>query len=501
MNEPIAIGQHQPPALVNEEAEYFVLGAMMHDNRLVPAVVEILTADQFYFGIHAKIFRAIAKLTERGMIANPVTLRPFFDFDPEVAELLPNQAIGSYLAQALGSGSILIGALDMARQVADLASLRKVDDALGKHRTLLPSNLDDSVEEIVDRIESDLWSALGSRPVIASNSAADMVNRVLERNQRIALDEVTAGSRNALVQDVDKLIGESEGGNYTIIGGRTGQGKSTTARSTALGYAINGDPVEYYYTEMSEEQMAIAVVSDITLMLGKPIEMKDLRKGNLTAAQLATLERANQMVATLPINFVKVGRCDVSRVESLATRAKTRWAAKGKPNLKIFVDYLQHLQVSRNGRQVHDATERVAFVSGRLLDLAHKLFAHVFALCQLNRGVEDAKDPRPRAHHLKQAGELEQDADSIILVFREEEYLKLQQPKQGAPNYERDYDRWRTDFDAVRGKIELICDKNRHGEKSTRLVKFYGQYGGIRGSDFDEFAPADDLGFDFGGEI
>jgi len=494
------VGSDMPVALANEEAESLLLGALMVDNQLIPGVTDRVAVDDFYFGINQKIYGVILKLHERGRVVSPVTLRPLLEFDPDVAEMLPTMSVGHYLAVCTGSGVAVIAAMELADQVADLAAARKIDAVLGKYKTLLPTIGHEPIEDIVDQIEGDISAALPSIAIGTSKNLSGMCRKVLERNERIALDLGKAGIRNKLVPEVDKLIGPSEGSLYTIIGARTGQGKSTTARSLALGYALSGAPAYYFYTEMSEEQMAIATVSDALLYLGTPIEMNVLRQGNLTSAQIAAVERAEQMLASLPISFEKVGRCDVRRIESRATRAAARWAKKGQRLGMVFVDYLQHLQATRNGRQIHDPTERVATVSGRLLDLAHRLDTHVFALCQLNRGVEDAKDPRPGIHHLKQAGELEQDADSILLLFREEEYLKLQQPKGSGPEFERKYEQWRIDFEAVRDKIELIAGKNRHGEKSTRVVKFLAKHGGIRGSDFNEYAVAQDLGFDFNGE-
>ncbi|WP_374648653.1 replicative DNA helicase [Rhizorhabdus sp.] len=492
------VGSDMPVPLVNPEAESALLGALMFDNQWIPAVSDRVAVDDFYFGINRKIFSVMLKLHERGRVASPVTLRPLLEFDPEIAELLPNMSIGHYLVQSTGSGIAVIAAMELAEQVASLSAARKIDEVLGKYKTLLPTLSHEPIEDIVDQIEGDISAALPGLAIGTSKSLSGMCRKVLERNERIALDLGKAGVGNKLVPEVDKLIGPSEGSQYTIIGARTGQGKSTTARSLALGYALSGTAVDYYYTEMSEEQMAIATVSDALLHLGTPIEMNTLRKGNLTSAQIAAVERAEQMLQSLPISFEKVGRCDVRRIEARAARKAARLAKKGQRLGMVFVDYLQHLQATRNGRPIHDATERVATVSGRLLDLAHRLDTHVFALCQLNRGVEDAKDPRPGIHHLKQAGELEQDADSILLLFREEEYLKLQQPKGSGPEYERKYDQWRIDFEAVRDKIELITGKNRHGEKSTRVVRFLGKHGGIRGSDFNEYATAENNSFDFG---
>ncbi|QTH19645.1 hypothetical protein HRJ34_14810 [Rhizorhabdus wittichii] len=500
MTEPLRpAGQDQPVALVNEEAEYFLLGGMMLDNRLVPAVAEILREDQFYYGIHRKIFRAILKLTERGQAANAVTLRPFFEFDPEVAELLPNQPIGPYLAQSGGQGAVLIGILDMARMLADLAALRDVDDALGRHRTLLPTAIEDSVEEIVDRIEADLWSAVSARPAVAANSATSMIRKVIERNQRIVTAGTVDGYSCKLVKDVDRLIGEVEPGTYNIIGGRPGQGKTTLARSMALGYAMNGIPVEFFHAEMTEEQQAIYVAADLCHALGNPVAHEAIRKGNLTSVQLQALERAEAVAASLPVNYTATGRCDIRRIESMVARAKARWAAKGKKLGPVFVDYVQLLGASRNGREITEDTPRVAAVSKGLLDIAQKHGVPVFALSQLSRGAEDRKDFRPEVRDLKQAGDLEQDADSIILVFREETYLIKEQPKQGSQDYQRKYDAWETDFRAVRGVQELICGKNRHGKTSSRPVKFFGANAAVRGSDFDEFTPPADLAFDWGG--
>lgn len=501
MTEPLRlVGHDQPVYLVSEDAEYLLLGALMMDNRLVPAVLETVQEEHFYYGIHQKIFRTIVKLSERGRPANPVSLRPFLEFDPEVAEMLPNQSIGVYLAQATGSSGSIIGAPELAAQIADLAAKRSIDETMRKHCTLLPTIVDDSVGEIVDRIEADLWSALPRRSTMASNSVKSMIGKVLERNERIVTAGAPEGYSCRLVKDIDRLIGQVEPGTYNLIGGRPGQGKTTLARSMALGYAMNGVPVEFFHAEMTEEQQAIYVAADLCHALGDPIAHEAIRKGNMTSAQLQTLERAMAVAETLPINFTATGRCDVKRLHSMVKRARARWAAKGKKLGPCFFDYIQLYGASRNGREISEDTPRVAAVSKGMLDIAQQEEVPVFGLSQLSRGAEDRKDFRPEVRDLKQAGDLEQDADSITLVFREETYLIKEQPKQGCKDYERLYAEWETDFRAVRGIQELICGKNRHGTTATRPAKFFGAFAAVRGSDFDEYGPRDDdMAFDFGG--
>jgi replicative DNA helicase len=465
-------GNDQPPPLANVEAEAALIGAMMIENSLVDRVRAIVSEDMFYEPLHGRIFRVIGKFTDAGKIANPVTLKPIFDLDRAMKEV----GGSGYLAQLTGSGAAVIGALEFAAQVRDLAHMRMVKASIDNG---LEAMLDEGgIEPFLAEVEIAVARASTSIRQVDMFSTEQMIDLAVNRTDK-ALDSGIPGASCRLISDMDTLLGKLEGGQMTIIAGRPGMGKSTLAMSASLGYALNGNAGLYALCESSAEMFSLKLTADLLHAAGRPILFRALKEGILSRDERRDLLRAREVAQSLPIKFAHVGRTDVKRVEALVAREAMRLKRDGKKLAFCVVDYLQLLTADGRHR-VGDDRGRVNAVSEALLSIAQKHDTHMIALSQLSRQVEGREDKRPRLSDLRDSGRLEEDADNVLMTYREEYYLEKAKPQQEGKEMEA----WVVDMGHARGKIELIAAKTRFGANAARKANFLGDNSAVRGSNY-----------------
>ena len=462
--------EEPPPPLANVEAEAALLGALMLDNRAVGTISAIVSEEHFFEPLHGRIFRIIRKFYEAGKVANPVTLRPLFEMDRAMRQV----GGPGYLAQLTGSGASLIAARDMAEQVRDLAHLRLVRDSVFDGLEAIEEQ--GGLEPFLATVEIAIARASGTIRQVEMLSTKQMLELAENRVER-AIEHGIPGASCKLIPDVDTLIGKLEPGQMTIVAGRPGMGKSTLAVSAALGYALNGHPGLYALCESSNEMFSLKLTADMLHAARRPILFKTLKEGMLSNMERQDVARAKEVADSLPVTWAHMGREDVKRLEAMVARESSRLKREGRCLEFVVVDYLQLL--TANGRhRVGDDRGRVNAVSEALLSIAQKHETHVIALSQLSRQVEQREDKKPRLSDLRESGRLEEDADNVLMVYREEYYLE-KDPRKDDP---KKNDEWAVDMGHARGKIELIAAKTRFGFNATRKAQFLGEYSAIRSS-------------------
>jgi replicative DNA helicase len=468
----------------NVEAEAALLGGLLIANDMISAVSEKVSQEDFFEPLHGRIYRAIVKLHDKARSANPISLRPIFQNDPDMAQLGGT----AYLAQLTGSGAAIIGLVDFAEQVAELSTRRVVAsaarDALESLGDLSEDSAVDDVEDIVNTIQDRAHQVLSRTSAIKPRSSSSAIRRIRARTMEIEESGKEVGTLCRSVSDMDKIIGPAEGGTYNVIGGRPGMGKTVLACSMAWGYAANGLPVDYYHAEMTADQMDLRHASDLSHAMRLPIAHAKLRKGDLTSQELRWLDDIEAMAETLPLNFYATKSCNIRKLESMVARSAMRWKQKGRKLGAVFVDYLQKYVVTDHRGRVLPEIEAVPIISKAMVAIGERHDVAVFALSQLSRAVEDRKDKRPQMNDLRQSGNIEQDADSVTMIYRGEVYWAKEKPKKDPLS--KEFQDWELEMNALRGTVELIGEKNRHGPPRTRTAKFYGAHQAIRSGDYDE---------------
>ncbi|MEO7603124.1 MAG: replicative DNA helicase [Sphingomicrobium sp.] len=462
----------------NVEAEAALLGALMIDNRLVEDVQLKLKPHHFFEPLHGRIYESILRMTDSNRIANPVTLRPLFDSDESIKEV----GGPAYLAQLTGSGAAVIGARDFADQIYDLALLRAL---IGVGRGLVEGALDTSEEVAplaqIERAETELYKVAEEGGADGrAKSFSDATKAALEMAER-ALN--SGGHLSGLTTGLDSLnskIGGLHNSDLLIIAGRPGMGKSALGTNLAFAAAQRflrdqedgieagksaGAPAVIFSLEMSADQLATRILAEQS-----GISSENLRMGRISQQEFRSLARAAAELQSLPLYID-----DTPGLTIAALRTRARRLKRQKNIGLVVVDYLQLLQGT--GRNSNDnRVQEISEISRGMKQLAKELDVPVVALSQLSRAVEQREDKRPQLSDLRESGSIEQDADIVLFIYREDYYVGSREPK--APKDDDDlkiveaYQQWQQDMDRVYGLAEVIVAKQRHGSTGKVRLKF-----------------------------
>ena len=475
----------------NVEAEAALLGALMIDNRLVEDVQLKLRPDHFFEPLHGRIYEAILRMTDANRVANPVTLRPLFEADEAIKEV----GGPAYLAQLTGSGAAVIGARDFAQQIYDLALLRAL---IGVGRDLVEGALDTSEDVAplaqIERAETELYKVAEEggaegRARSFGEAAMDSIrNAEAALNRGGGLTGITSGFTG-----LNSRIGGLQRSDLLIVAGRPGMGKTALANNMAFAAAERflqdqadgieptkaaGAPIAIFSLEMSSEQLVTRVLSEQS-----QVTAEQIRTGSLGRQEFASFARTAERLHSLPFYID-----DTPGLTIAALRTRARRLKRQKGIGLIVVDYLQLL--SGTGRGSNDnRVQEISEISRGLKQLAKELDVPVIGVSQLSRAVEQREDKRPQLADLRESGSIEQDADIVLFVYREEYYLKAHEPKHPIPGDSAEvfsaFEEWESKHSQVAGMAELIIAKNRHGGTGKERLRFEGR--------FTKFSdPADD---------
>jgi len=472
----------------NIEAEAALLGALMIDNRLAEDVQLKLKPDHFHEPVHGRIYEAILKLLDRNMVANAVTLRPLFEAD-EAMRVLGGPG---YLAQLSGNGAALIGARDFAAQIYDLALLRELvrvgrgmaERAFDTSDAVDPKSQIEAAEVALYKVAEEGGEA-GSVVsfVEATKAAVSMAEKAL--NAGGGLSGVTTG-----LSDVNAKMGGLHHSDLLILAGRPGMGKTALATNIAFNAAARwmrdmadgiapersvGAKTAFFSLEMSADQLATRVLSEQSGIIAE-----NIRSGKITKSEFHQFARAAGDLEALPLFIDDTPGLTIAALRTRARRLKRRHGIG-----LIVVDYLQLLQGSgrsSDGNRVQEISE----ISRGLKTLAKELNVPVLALSQLSRAVEQREDKRPQLSDLRESGSIEQDADIVMFVYREEYYLKSLEPRM---EDEGAYQKWFSEMESAHNLAELIIAKQRHGATGKVKLKFEGHITKFSDHVDEGFAP------------
>ncbi|WP_156679816.1 replicative DNA helicase [Sphingomonas profundi] len=468
----------------NVEAEAALLGALMIDNRIVEDVQVRLRAEHFHEPLHGRVYEAILRLADRNMIANPVTLRPMFDADEGM------RALGgsAYLVQLTSSGSGLIGARDFATQIYELALLRAligvgrgmVEKAIDTSEAVDPKTQIEEAEVALYRVAEEGGEQGSMKTFVqAARAAVQQAERAL--NSGGHLSGITTG-----FESLNGKMGGLHRSDLLILAGRPGMGKTSLATNIAFNAARRAvrdkedgiDPaksagagVAFFSLEMSADQLATRILSEQSR-----ISSENLRMGKISQQDFRDLARAAAELETLPLYIDDTPGLTIAALRTRARRLKRQRGID-----LVVVDYLQLLQGSgkaSDGNRVQEISE----ISRGLKQLAKELHVPVIALSQLSRQVESRENKRPQLSDLRESGSIEQDADIVMFVYREEYYINFQKPKEASRDAGDDvatvaaFEDWQRQMAEAHGLAEVVIAKQRHGATGTVTLKFESKF-------------------------
>lgn len=459
----------------NLEAEAAFLGAVLIDNRLIEELAIALRPEHFFEPLHARIFERVLVLVDKQMIVTPVTLKPYFETDPAMTELGGTQ----YLARLTADGQGLLAPRELAQQIYDLALLREL---VSVGRELVEGALDTS-EEVepmrqIEEAEAALFRvAEGASGSSEAESFRGATSKALEMIETAINSGGHVSGKTTGFTSINDKCGGLHNSDLIILAGRPGMGKTSLATNIAFNCADRllrdqrdgiaktvGAGVAFFSLEMSSDQLATRVLAE---QAGIPSEA--LRMGKISREDFQQLSYASQRLAELPLY---IDDTPALTIAALRTRAR-RLKRKHDIGL-IVVDYLQLLQGS--GRSQDNRVNEISEISRGLKTLAKELQVPVIALSQLSRAVESREDKRPMLSDLRESGSIEQDADMVWFVFREDYYVGSREPK--VPRGDDDmkaheaHAAWQAEMEQVYGLAELIIAKQRHGATGKVRLRF-----------------------------
>jgi replicative DNA helicase len=472
----------------NIEVEQALLGAILVNNEAFYRVSDFLEPDHFFEPLHQKIFKDISSLVRAGKSATPITLKNFLPSDLDVAGLTGSQ----YLARLAAEATTVINAGDYGRTIYDL-SLRRALIGIGEVMVNLAydapievgpqAQIEDAERRLYELAETGRYDGGFQRFTDAVTTAVKMAAQAYERDGK--LSGLASGLR-----DLNRMMGGLQPSDLIIVAGRPGMGKSSLA--TNIGYnvakawrgdvrpdghitSVDGGIVGLFSLEMSAEQLATRIIAERT-----GISSSRIRRGEIETADFDRIAGAAREMETLPFYIDETGGLSIAQLAARARRLKRQ---KGLDLL--IVDYIQLLQGSSK-RASEGRVQEVTEITTNLKALAKELNVPVIALSQLSRQVESRDDKRPQLSDLRESGSIEQDADVVLFVYREEYYLRNREPRPGT----EEHFKWMTEMEAAHGKAEVIIGKQRHGPTGTVQLQFEAEVTRFADLAADDHLPA-----------
>lgn len=466
----------------NIEAEQALLGAILVNNEACDRV-GFLDSEHFYDPLHARIFATASKFIQAGKVATPVTLKTYFEQEDPVGEI----TVPKYLGRLAANATTVINAEDYGRTIYDLA-LRRNLISIGEDMVNVAfdspieappaAQIEDAEKRLYELAETGKYGQ-GFQPFAgALTDALDMAAHAYQRDG--GLSGIATG-----LTDLDHKMGGLQSSDLIIIAGRPSMGKTALATNIAFNVAqayraerqadgtdkaVDGAVVGFFSLEMSAEQLATRIISEQT-----EISSEKIRRGRITDDEFRRLEMTTRELQHLPLFIDQTGGISVGQLAARARRLKRQHGLG-----LLVIDYLQ-LMTGSSRRAAEGRVQEVSEITTGLKALAKELNVPIVALSQLSRQVEQREDKRPQLADLRESGSIEQDADVVMFVFREEYYVERSEPPV---HKTEEHHQWQDRMAAAMGQAEVILGKQRHGPTGVVRLQFQAEV-----TRFRNFAP------------
>jgi replicative DNA helicase len=452
----------------NIEAEAALLGAILIHNEAFDRVSDFLEPQHFSEDLHGRIYDVMRTLIRAGKVATPVTLKGFL---PE--NDLGGMTVPQYLVRLAGDATTIINAGDYGRTIYE-AALRRNLITIGEEivNRAYDAPADDSPRSQIEEAERHLYK-------LAETGRYEGGFQEFKAALKIAVDMAAAaykrdGNLSGLatgLTDLDVKMGGLQKSDLIIVAGRPGMGKTALATNIAYNVAkayqagksengdrlaLNGGIVGFFSLEMSAEQLATRVLAEQS-----GVASYKIRRGDISESEFVRLSEATQEMNIIPLYIDQTGGISIAQLTARARRLKRQHGLD-----LLVIDYLQLL--SGSARRGENRVQELTEITTGLKALAKELEVPVIALSQLSRQVENRDDKRPQLSDLRESGSIEQDADVVMFVYREEYYLNMKKPVEGTEEFLK----WHSDMEKVHGRAEVIIGKQRHGPTGTVELQF-----------------------------
>ncbi len=459
----------------NIEAEQALLGAILINNDAFYRVSDFLKPTHFHEALHKRIYEISSDLIRVGKMANPVTMKTFLPNEGKVGDL----TIFQYVLRLASEAVTVINAEDYGRAIYDLATRRSlinigeemVNVAYDAPVDMAPQHqIEDAERRLFELAETGRYDG-GFLPFKeAVTTAVDMANAAFMRDGH--LSGISTG-----IDTLDGKMGGLQPSDLIILAGRPGMGKTSLATNIAFNIAnayegelqadgsmkaMNGGVVGFFSLEMSAEQLATRIISEQT-----EVSSSKIRRGEITEADFEKLVACSQHMQKIPLYIDQTGGISIAQLAARARRLKRQRGLD-----VLVIDYVQ-LMTGSSKASAQNRVQEITEITTGLKALGKELNVPIIALSQLSRQVENRDDKRPQLSDLRESGSIEQDADVVLFVFREEYYVKNLEPRD---EFDPKYDEWKMHFEKVKGSADVIIAKQRHGPTGTVKLAFQAEF-------------------------
>ena len=449
----------------NIEAEQALIGSVLVNNDIIDEISSIISSSTFYDPAHTKIYEVIETLNNKGMIANPITLKNFFEKDNMLDEVGGTE----YLVKLTRFSSSTKQAVDYAKIIHEMFLRRElvlISDKLSND-TLNANDQEQNAEDIIESAEKSLFDLAErgsfSQSYIKFNQAIDQTIQMA--TMAMQSDQGIVGIPTGLT-DLDEKLGGLHKSDLIILAGRPSMGK--TALATNIAYNASQhilkrqekSSVAFFSLEMSSEQLSTRILSEQA-----KIRSDDIRRGKVNEEEINRYIETSRNIYNLPLFIDETPAITIATLSNRARRMKRLFGLS-----LIVVDYIQLMRSSSNKND--GRVQEISEITQGLKALAKELSVPVLALSQLSRAVEQRDDKQPQLADLRESGSIEQDADVVMFVYREAYYLERKQPKLGSIEHAE----WQSKMNDVNGLADIILGKQRHGPTGVVKVEFEGIY-------------------------
>ena len=460
-------------ACADRPAEAAVIGALLRDDALIDDASDKLRPEDFSDYLFGEVFSAIAAMRSAEQIATPITVAQRFVHDQEMTE----RGGARYLAELASSDRADRG-MGYIEHLVDLARRRLLATVATEIRARL-EDTSNSVDGVVAQLEAAMSTVLfwtASRPAVGFAQAWDAAIHKIEaigsgkEERGITIPE--------LVEWNDICGGGMMIGQLILLGGRPGMGKTALALTVARRTAEAGHGVLFISREMPVEQLMMRIVADMLFEAGSSATLDDVLHGRLTAEDYQRARLIRERIDNWPLVFEEPATLNANRIGPLIRRHQREMSQRGRKLGLVVVDYLGLLDppTKRSNRE-----QEMGDTSREMKNVARATGVTMLALAQLNRAVEQREDKRPMLSDLRDSGSLEQDADTVVYVYRAEYYLKQTEPDVADV---KKREAWEIDMAAERDRLDVYSAKVRQGATQRRKVYFFGGRQAIRAGDY-----------------
>ena len=453
------------------EVEQALLGAILVDNSALERVSSVLKSEHFYDPLHQRIYEVMqGQLDRGGMVITPLTLNAAMKADPGLVEVGGH----AYLAGLAAAAPAMPNVRDYARILQELAIRRGlihvgediVNAAYEAPHDKSPQTQIEDAEKALYRLSDT--ARYGEGPL----DFAESLRRTLESAERAQARGGRISGVASGFSDLDSLLGGLQPSDLIIVAGRPGMGKTSLATNMAFHAArayvqdmeagaeqSRGAPVLLFSLEMAAQQLSARILSEQT-----EIEMWKIRNGKFAESEWEKFVLTMQELSTLPLYIDDTGGISIAQIAARARRMRRE--------KKIGLVVIDHIQLVAPSRRTENRVQEITEISKGLKVLAKDLDVPVIALSQLSRSVDSRDDKRPVLSDLRESGSIEQDADVVMFVYREEYYLKSREPEPGTP----DHGKWLEKMERAHRRAELLVEKHRHGATNKVELFFDDRY-------------------------